>query len=180
MARRPKHGVWLLSLLTLLSLACACGGREARGPTSRDAGGDASEETPATLELGSGETAFEPTLDEQHLKLYAGTQGGHHVWLSYRARGLLPEGVRMTLDVIPAPPARPAHSEVVLNLQPSVDDDSFEFVGWPARVLDPECAVDGVVSIALTLTDTRGRQAQAAMNVIADPPDLGFPRACAL
>jgi hypothetical protein len=145
-----------------------------------DAESDAGDSEPRTVELGSGETEFEPIADEQHLTLYAGTQGGHHVWLSYRVEGLLPADVRMTLDVVPVPPARPAHSDVVLNLEPASGGAAgYEFIGWPAQILDPECAVGGVVSISLTLTDKRGKQVSGSMNVIPDPPLLGFTRSCA-
>lgn len=160
--------VWLMAVLV-----AACDG----GPVRSEH--DAGDSQPGTVELGSGETAFEPTDQEQHLKLYAGTQGGHHVWLSYRVEGLLPQDVRMVLDVVPTPPARPAHSDVVIDLDPLADGASgYEFIGWPARVLDPECAVGSVVSISLRLTDKNGKQASGSMTVIPDPPELGFTRSC--
>ena len=58
------------SLMALISVACG-GGAHA---LPLDAGGDAGDEETATLELGSGESAFESTSEGQHLKLYAGTQ----------------------------------------------------------------------------------------------------------
>jgi hypothetical protein len=168
-----KRLAWLLAVI-----ACACDGGSRH--SEHDAGGDdAGDGELGTVELGSGETAFEPTTDEQHLTLYAGTQGGHHVWLSYHAEGLMPDNVRMTLDVVPMPPARPAHSDVVLDLAPAEGGASgYEFIGWPAQVLDPECAVGSVVSISLTLTDQSGKQASGSMKVIPDPPVLGFTRSC--
>jgi hypothetical protein len=159
----------LVGLMALLAAACDAGARS----TAHDAG----DEQPGTVALGSGESAFEPTTEAQHLKLYAGTQGGHHVWLSYRVFGLMLDDVRMELDVVPAPPARPAHSDVMLDLDP-VADGGGEFIGWPAQILDPECAVGSVVSISLRLTDARGRQASGSMTVIPDPPVLGFTRSC--
>jgi hypothetical protein len=165
---RKKRVVWLAVMIVA---ACDAGGE-------RDAP-DAGSGEPGTVELGSGESAFELTTAEEHLKLYAGTQGGHHVWLSYRVAGLMPEDVRMVLDVVPMPPARPAHSDVVLDLDPSAyGASSYEFIGWPAQILDPECAVGSVVSIALTLTDKSGKQASGSMTVIPDPPELGFTRSC--
>lgn len=154
-------------------MVAACDGSSSRGLH------DAGDSEPGTVELGSGESAYEPTTEGQHLMLYAGTQGGHHVWLSYRVEGLIPEDVRMILDVVPMPPARPAHSDVVLDLDPIEEGASgHEFIGWPAQILDPECAVGSVVSIALTLTDKSGKQASGAMTVIPDPPTLGFTRSC--
>lgn len=161
----------IVGLMALVAAAC-------EGGAAREAH-DAGDSGPGLVVLGSGETSFEPTDEQQHLKLYAGTQGGHHVWLSYRVEGLMPVDVRMVLDVVPAPPARPAHTDVVLDLDPvAVGADGSEFIGWPARVLDPECAVGGVVSISLTLTDKNGKQASGSMTVIPDPPELGFPRTC--
>jgi hypothetical protein len=137
------------------------------------------------VELGSGEAQFEPVTPDEHRMLYAGSQGGHHVWLSFRTRGLVPEDVRMELDVVPERPARPAHSEVVISLEPVAGDSvdapegqRHEFEGWPAQVLDPECAAGGSVSISLTLTDSCGRSATGSMTVIADPPTLGFTTTC--
>lgn len=170
-----NHLVGLLAVL-----AAACGGGSSH--VAQDGGpdpDDAADGAPATLEMGSGESAFEPTVEAQHLKLYAGTQGGHHVWLSYRSQGLSPNDIRMTLDVVPAPPARPAHSDVTIDLDPVLDGEGrYEFVGWPAQILDPECAVGNVVTISLTLTDTRGKQASGSMTVIPDPPEFGFTRSC--
>ena len=174
-----KRVVWLLSLM-----AVACDGGSGSSAldasdAARDAGADAADSALTSVELGSGESAFEPVVDGQHLTLYAGTQGGHHVWLSYRVQGLMPDDVRMQLDVVPMPPARPAHSDVRLDLDPTADGTAgYEFIGWPAQILDPECAVGRVVSISLTLTDSRGKQASGAMNVIPDPPRLGFTRSC--
>jgi hypothetical protein len=152
-------------------------GPDAANDASSEASVDA--EQPASVELGTGEVEFEPVVPDQHLKLYAGTQGGHHVWLSYRTQGLEPKSIRMTLDVVPEANARMAHSEVELNLD-SVEGDpeQSEFVGWPAQILDPECAVGSPVSIQLTLTDKRGKQASGEMRVIPDPPDTGFTRTC--
>lgn len=169
----------IVVLLAILSAACGGSDDALVLDASSDAGDDAGDEAHTSVELGSGETAFEPTVDAQHLKLYAGTQGGHHVWLSFRAHGLEPRGVRMTLDVVPAPPAQPAHSDVVINLDPAPDgSDAYEFIGWPARILDPECAVGELVELSLTLTDQSGKQASGALGVIPDPPELGFTRSC--
>ena len=180
--RHAPRTLWLS-----LCLAACGGGSEAVSQeadaeaAAQDAGEDAAVQTPIMIELGSGEASFEPVGDPEPLKLYAGTQGGHHVWLSFRVQGLAPDDVRMTLDVVPAPPARPAHSDVTLDLEPvQGDEHRYEFVGWPARILDPECAVGTVVSISLTLTDEHGEQVSAAMDVIPQPPTLGFTRSCML
>jgi hypothetical protein len=172
----------LLVMFALLSAACG-GGDGAlvldAGPAAGADAGDAGDEPLASVELGSGEAEFEATQEGQHLKLYAGTQGGHHVWLSFRVHGLAPRGVRMTLDVVPAAPAQSAHSDVMINLDPASDgSDAYEFIGWPARILDPECAVGRSVDLSLTLTDMHGVQASGSLSVIPEPPELGFTRSC--
>jgi hypothetical protein len=150
-----------LALLLLLALGC---------------GDDASSEVPLTL--GSGEAEFEPFTSGGHLRLYAGTQGGHHVWLSMRAE-LAPGRVQMVLDVVPSPPAEPAHSEVEIDFN-AVDGKPglVEFVGWPARVLDPACAVGKPVELVVTLRDEGGTRARGELVVIPDPPTAGFPVSC--
>jgi hypothetical protein len=173
------------AILCLSSSACAYACGSGGGASSADAGDHADAgSAEASVELGTGETEFEPVTPNEHLTLHAGTQGGHHVWLSYRTDGLLPDNIQMELDVVPEAPARPAHSHVTIDLDPVSGDDttsaSYEFIGWPAQVLDPECAAGGSVSIMLKLTDTLGHTASGSMMVIADPPEAGFTRSCTL
>jgi hypothetical protein len=47
---------------------------------------------PAWVEIGTGESAFEPLAAEADLLLEAGPQGGHHFFLHARMMGLAPEG----------------------------------------------------------------------------------------
>jgi len=132
-----------------------------------------------SLELGTGTERFEPIVPGEMLRLYAGTQGGHHVWLSYRVTGFDPIEVHMELDVTPAPPARPAHTDVMLDLTAVADkEDTFEYLGWTAQVLDPECAAPGPVDLDLTITDSQGRMEQSSIQVEALPPEEGFRRPC--
>jgi hypothetical protein len=170
----------VLTLCWLLGVACG-GSADSAPDAAEDAAVDAGNDAdliPASVELGSGEVEYEPVDSEQHLKLHAGSQGGHHVWLSYRTRGL-DRSIRMTLDVVPEGNARPAHSEVDLTLTAVASDaDAYEFVGWPAQILDPECAVGSVVAIALTIKDKSGKQASGSLRVIPEPPDTGFTRTC--
>jgi len=167
-ARRTARR-WISGVLLLAALSCG------------EAEGDANAES-ATLELGTGVTAFEPLERGQHAKLYAGNQGGHHVWLSFRARGLSTQEVRMVLDVTPPPPSMPSHWDLPISMEPveeAADSDAlFELLGWPAQVLQPECAVGTRVELALSLEDKAGTRVHATTDVIADAPDEGFRRAC--
>jgi hypothetical protein len=138
--------------------------------------------TEPELALGTGESHFETVEEGAILPLVAGSQGGHHVWLSMRMAGLDPSTTRMILDVVPAPLAPPAHTDVSLHFdaRAAADDGlTHEFVGWPARVLRPECAEGKPVTLSVQLTDGQGRKASASLRVVAGEPDLPFRAACA-
>ncbi len=153
-------------LLLCASLACCGGGSD----------------TPAVsveLVLGTGEANFEPFMPGDPLELYAGTQGGHHVWLSVRVEGLEPEGILFQLDVDPTPPAPPALTEVQLDFVPVAGQaNTYELVGWPARVLAPECVVGHPVTLTVRLEDTQGRVAMAETQVTPTAPQNGFSKPC--
>lgn len=167
--RFPPHSSAPLACGALVLLCLAgCGGADGGGP-----------DVPAELELGSGEASFEPASDGSELALYAGTQGGHHVWLSMRVRGLSGPDLQFTLDVVPSPPAPPAHTEVSLHFTEAAEPGSYEYVGWPARVLMPECAVGQPVQLSVQLSDARGRSVEAQLEVIPGPPTHGFSVECA-
>jgi hypothetical protein len=152
-----------LALLFALTIAC---------------GDDAAADREVPLTLGSGEAEFEPFTSGGHLRLYAGTQGGHHVWLSMRAE-LAPGRVEMVLDVVPTAPAEAAHSEVEIDFVPVAGmPEIVEFVGWPARVLDPACAVGKPVKLVVALRDAAGTSAHGELAVVPDPPKAGFPEPC--
>ena len=53
------------------------------------------------VELGTGEVGFEPLADYQEVPLVAGPQGGHHVWLSFRAEGMPTDNVLFEVDAVP-------------------------------------------------------------------------------
>ncbi len=152
----------------LLGFLWGCGGDPGGGRPAR-----------GMLELGTGEVSFETVTPGQHLGLHAGTQGGHHVWLSMRVRGLAPDGIVFTLDTIPSDPAPVAHGELELDFEPVPGSSGlFEFVGWPARVLAAECAVDKPVTIKVKLEDVDGHVAEAELEIVADPPKTDFPNPC--
>ena len=137
---------------------------------------------PATLLLGIGDRRFEPLERGQHAQLYAGNQGGYHVWLCFRARGL-EEDVRMQLDLTPAAPSEPSHWNLPISLEPAASEEAdrepmLEFIGWRAQILQPECAVGSEVAISLQLTDARGVSAKATGSVIPDAPEEGFRKPC--
>jgi hypothetical protein len=137
---------------------------------------------PAELVLGIGDQRFEPLVRGQHARLYAGTQGGYHVWLCFRARGFETDDVRMRLDLTPEPPSMPSHWNLPISMSPVLDADDqrpmLEFIGWRAQILQPECAVGSPVAIKLTLEDEHGLRASVESEVVPDPPEQGFRKAC--
>lgn len=115
----------------------------------------------AALEVGTGETHFEPLDDYQRVPLVAGPQGGHHVWLSLRAQGLAAGPALLDVDAVPldATEPPPRREPVRAHLRPASDGEAVELVGWPAQLARPECLVDTPLSVRVTLTDERGRSA---------------------
>ncbi len=143
----------LLSLLAGLTLV-ACGGTTPVGD--------------ATLELGTGEIVFEDiTSDTQELPLIMGSQGGYHVWMSFRAEGIVGNRVLMELDAIPlsetAPPPRRAPVRVHVEEMPG---GMHQLVGWPAVLDQPACYVDRPLRIEVSITDRDGRVAVDEKTII--------------
>lgn len=128
-----------------------------------------------TVELGTGEVGFEPLEDYQEVPLVAGPQGGHHVWLSFRAEGMPTDNVLFEVDAVPLsemePP--PRRSPVRLTMTP-IEGEMHEMVGWPAQLDQPECLVGVPLSVRITITDSRGRTASDERIVVPlDDPLLG-------
>ncbi len=138
--------------------------------------GDPMPPTPfeGTLEIGTGETAFEPLADEQEVPLVFGPQGGHHVWISFRVTGFEREQVLMDLDVVPLseqePP--PRASPVRLFMSELGEGGRYEYVGWPAQLADAGCYVGVPLSFRMTLTDPDGNEVSDEVVVI---PQDGAP-----
>jgi hypothetical protein len=151
-----------LAALTLCLLLVACGE-------------DGPEVAPA-LELGTGEWQFETMAAAQRVQLVAGTQGGFHVWLSMRAQGFAGERLRMQLQLRSAR-APVASSDLSLAFEPN-EEGALEFVGWPAQLLDPWCAVDVPLTVEVTLSDAARHSASATVEIVPTAPLNGFPQAC--
>ncbi|MCZ7680880.1 MAG: hypothetical protein M5U28_19715 [Sandaracinaceae bacterium] len=109
-----------------------------------------------SVELGTGEAAFETMVGEPTLPLVAGPQGGHHVWISLRVAGASSDRVDLTVDVTrleaPAPPAR---EPVRVQLEQREGGDA-ELVGWPAELVDPGCAIGERVAVRASVRDVDG------------------------
>lgn len=107
------------------------------------------------MELGTGLTAFEPIVDGQDLPMIEGAQGGWHVWLSLRVRGLESPVVHVALVTEPLPAERPRQTTFLdISLQPAGEWD--EVVGVAAVFTAPECFQDHDVRLSATVTDPTG------------------------
>lgn len=77
----------------------------------------------------------------------------------------------------------PSHWNLPISMSPVLDSDAhgsmLEFIGWRAQILQPECAVGSPVQIKLTVEDEHGSSASVESEVVPDPPEQGFRRACA-
>lgn len=139
---------------------------------------DEGSSAPPTLELGTGEWAFEPLSEGQQVRLVAGTQGGFHVWLSMRAQGFDGTRLRMKLQLIPSSaPDQISGSDLELAFQPG--DDGLEFIGWPAQLLMPWCFTDAPLTLDVELSEGDTRSAHASIAIVPTPPVNGFTQACA-
>jgi hypothetical protein len=130
---------------------------------------DSPDAGPAALvvELGTGETAFEPLRDGATLPLVAGPQGGHHVWLGFRVAGLASDRAELTVEPIPLAtgelPPRSAPVRVFLTPTP---DGGHVFFGWPAQLADVGCLVGERLLLRVTLADAEGAQGSDARTVV--------------
>lgn len=172
---RLCFGAGMVVMLAVCSLVCAsCADDEAQGELP----------TPVTLELGTGESSFEPLTAGQRVQMVAGTQGGFHVWLSLRTHGFSSDRLRMQLALSPAAPAPLAASDLSVSFEVSRDpaqaaSGSREHVGWPAQLLSPWCAVDKPLSMQATVSDLQGHSASASIEIVPTAPAHGFPQSCA-
>ncbi len=153
------------------------------GSQGRDGGGlpdecKASVNEPATLVVGQGQRAFEDLADNQEVAWEAGPQGGHHIWVSVRTRGIRQSGSIVTLSVSdsenPTQPVLLTERRVVFDLQP-VDGGACALVGIRMQ-LDETVGVDlqaldgHHAAVAATVEDPDGARASATRLVVLRPP----------
>jgi hypothetical protein len=70
--------------------------------------------------VGEGQTFYKDIADDQVLTWEKGPQGGHHVWIALRSRGLHKQGSLTTIDIDdvedPGKPLNVNHSRLVFDL----------------------------------------------------------------
>jgi len=152
----------LAVLLGVLAAGCAGGEPAAPGET--------------WAELGTGEWEFVSLTDEQEVDLIFGSQGGYHVWASIRTEGLDPSRVMLEVETQVGDDSRPAeHSRVPVDLEVDEVTGVQQFIGWPAVLAHPGCAVDRMIRVHVTLTDRRGVVAGDECYVMPRLPDWAPP-----
>jgi hypothetical protein len=136
------------------------------------------------LELGQGELAFAPLADGETLPTVAGGQGGHHVFVSFRMRGLDPARVliEVTTHVDGHPELeltrRGRQSFAPAEDADERDDDAgavpatiFVYTGWPAQILDAPMHRGERARIDVELTDGNALTASASKTIAIGEPD---------
>lgn len=130
---------------------------------------------PLEVELGTGEVAFEGLEGGERLPLVAGPQGGHHVWVSFRAQGLESARAFLTIDAIPLTSTEPPPRRSPVRVQMSRAGEGFEYVGWPAQLDDPGCLVGERVILRITLEDEGGRSGSDEREIVVGDGPLVPP-----
>jgi len=120
----------------------------------------------AALELGTGSWRFEPLEDGQEVELVRGAQGGWHVWISVRTRGVEDDRPPVRLTVGPADGSRPPDEvEVALPFDPPRDDGWRQLVGYTGVVNEPACLVGELVRFTVRVTTADGEELTAERDV---------------
>lgn len=140
-------------------------------------GGCASEVVPeeASLELGTGTWRFEPVADGDAVPLIRGAQGGWHVWVAVRTNGMERDRGSLSIALSPADESRPPRETTLgVTLDPPDAEGRRVYLGWPAILDDPSCAVGELLRIEATFTDATGRRVTVERDVMVtggdDPP----------
>jgi hypothetical protein len=108
-------------------------------------------------ELGQGEVEFAPLVEDETLPYAAGSQGGHHVFISFRARDLEPERVLVSVETsVEDHPELTLRREGRVNFEPERGGQHV-YAGWPAQILLAPCHSGERAHLAVTLTDRSDR-----------------------
>lgn len=128
-----------------------------------------SHEVPS-LELGTGRGEFEPLAPRQDVPIVAGTQGGHHVFVSVRARGIAPDGVALHVSAAPVESGAPRQrSTRAMDLV--AEDGFYRAVGVPVVLSTPECFQDRVTRIEVAIEDADGVLVEDVREVVPRWPE---------
>lgn len=156
------------ALAPACALATGCAGVSAGDP-----------EGEPSLELGTGTWRFEPLEDGAVVPLVKGAQGGWHVWLAVRVDGLDASRGSLAIELQPADESTPAETTSVgVSLDPPDAEGRRSYLGWPAILSDPSCAVGELLRVRVTFTTSAGERLTAERELVPSPGD-DPPPACA-
>lgn len=128
------------------------------------------EPTPAPgveVELGTGSFRFEPLEDGQQVALVRGAQGGFHLWLSLRVRGLEDSRPAITWTMQPADETRAPHEvQVALPFDPPDAAGFRKLIGYTGIVKDPACLVGKLLRIEASLPMAGGELVSVEREVV--------------
>lgn len=138
------------------------------GPAAEDAGpGEVGAPAVGTvLEVGSGEYEFAPFPAGGGPELVCGPQGGQHMFLSVRARGLGPQRVSVAVSVSEVETGRPVCAQRIDDTNLFVADDWAEYTGIICFVPDPERVSGRSVRVTGSITDRAGATESAAIDIV--------------
>jgi hypothetical protein len=154
-----RWGCWHLTGLVAAGLVAAC-----------DA--TAADETPPTLEIGTGTWRFEPVPNGASLPLVRGAQGGWHLWVAVRLGGVPDDTGSIEIAHFPtAAPESVARTTHGVHLDPPNADGLRAYLGWPAVVADPACAVGHPYRVEIAFRPASGGRLSARLDVDVTPGD---------
>ncbi len=131
---------------------------------------------PPVLEIGTGTYRFEAVPEGGAVPLVYGAQGGWHLWLAVRVRGLDDDAGSFEVTHFPLDdPDASARVSHGIRLDPPNAEGWRAYVGWPAILRDPACAVDGLYRLEVTFRPASGGRLIAARDVVIAAGDRPPP-----
>ncbi len=122
------------------------------------------------VEVGTGESAFQPLEPGASVNIVAGPQGGFHIWMAVRTRPpVKPEGVELVYRVVDPDSRR----EISLNgMRARLEENGewLELAGLLGLVPRPEDVSGRDVLLRMELRDADGRSAADERRVRARGP----------
>jgi hypothetical protein len=146
---------------------------------------DGSNSDDPALDVGTGEIEFEPLSDGDTMTMHIGSQGGYHLEVSARARGIVAGDARNLLDETnPTIEFGIDHNGTSMVLTDpftqGIDDAPEDAAPWTHELLGREARIDiefgeddawdgETVTLSMTVTDTEGTSIQDSVDVVLEP-----------
>ncbi len=122
--------------------------------------------------MGTGTWRFEPLEDGAALSLVRGAQGGWHLWVALRVHGVADDTGSLEVTHFPlATPESAARTSHGLRLDPPNAEGFRAYLGWPAILQDPACAVGRPYRVEVVFRPASGGRLTAHRDILIDPGD---------